>query len=176
MTFFNKTIFSILFFLTFSVSSFSQQNIFDIARTGTLKDIQKAAIKNPESINTKNENGYTPLILACYRGNIAVAKFLIQYSKTVNVASDMGTPLMAATYKGQTEIVKLLLENKADPNIADGNGTTPLIYCAMFGHTEILKLLLDNKANKTHKDKDGKTAFEFAVFSGNQDIINQLKI
>lgn len=176
MVFFNKAIFSILFFLTLSVSSFSQQNIFDIARTGTLKDIQKAAIKNPESINTKNENGYTPLILACYRGNIAVAKFLVQYSKTVNVTSNMGTPLMAATYKLQTEIVKLLLDNKADPNLTDGNGTTPLIYCAMFGNTEILKLLLENKADKTHKDKDGKTAFEFAVFSGNQEIINQLKI
>lgn len=176
MTFFNKTIFSILFFLTFSVSSFSQQNIFDIARTGTIKDIQKAAIKNPESINTKNENGYTPLILACYRGNVAVAKFLIQYSKTVNVSSDMGTPLMAATYKGQTEIVKLLLENKANPNLADGNGTTPLIFCAMFGNIDILKILLAYKADKLHKDKDGKTAFEFAVFSGNQNIINQLKI
>lgn len=154
---------------------FAQKNIFDIARTGTLVDIKKAAIADPKCLNLKNENGYTPLILACYRGNLEVAKFLIENSKTVNISCDMGTPLMAATYKGQTEIVQLLLDNNANPNIADANGTTPLIFCAMFGNEKILDLLLKYKVNKQQKDKEGKTAFEFAVFSGNEKIINKLK-
>jgi hypothetical protein len=159
----------------FSASAFSQSDVFNVARSGTVEDLKTLLNKTPEVINAKNENGFTPLILACYKGNFPVAKFLIENSKTINTSSDMGTPLMAATYKGQTELVKLLLENKANPNIADGNGTTPLIYAAMFGNTDILNLLLKYKADKTHKDKDGKTAFEFAVFSGNQEIINQLK-
>jgi ankyrin repeat protein len=168
------TLLCVMFFV-FSANLFSQTNVFDIARSGTVEDLKILVHKNPEIINTKNENGFTPLILACYKGNVAVANFLIENSKTIDISSDMGTPLMAATYKGQVELVQLLLEHKANPNIADSNGTTPLIYAAMFDNTNIMSLLLKYKADKTHKDKDGKTAFEFAAFSGNQEIINQLK-
>jgi ankyrin repeat protein len=175
MNFFLRITLLCCVFFVFSAKVFSQNDVFNAARSGTVEDLKILVYKNPEIINTKNENGFTPLILACYKGNVAVAKFLIENSKTIDVSSDMGTPLMAATYKGQAELVQLLLENKANPNIADSNGTTPLIYAAMFGNTKVMSLLLKYKADKTHKDKDGKTAFEFAVFSGNQEIINQLK-
>lgn len=171
---FKITLLSIVF-VAFSTSAFSQKNVFDTARSGTVEDLKIVMDKNPEVINTKNENGFTPLILACYKGNIAVAKFLIENSKTINTSSDMGTALMAATYKGQVELVQLLLEKNANPNIADSNGTTPLIYAVMSRNTNIISLLLKYKADKAHRDKDGKTAFEFAVFSENQEIINQLK-
>ncbi|WP_395057533.1 ankyrin repeat domain-containing protein [Flavobacterium sp.] len=170
-----KITFLSIVLMAFSSSGFSQNNVFNIARLGNIEELKILVNKDSEVINTKNENGFTPLILACYKGNVAVAKFLIENSKTIDTSSDMGTPLMAATYKGQVELVQLLLENNANPNIADSNGTTPLIYAAMFGNTNIMSLLLKYKADKTHKDKDGKTAFEFAVFSGNQEIINQLK-
>ncbi|WP_395047675.1 ankyrin repeat domain-containing protein [Flavobacterium sp.] len=170
-----RIVLSLVVFFAFSANVFSQNDVFNVARSGTVEDLRALINQDSEVINTKNENGFTPLILACYKGNVAVAKFLIEKSKTIDTSSDMGTPIMAATYKGQLELVKLLLENNANPNIADSNGTTPLIYAAMFGNTNIMSLLLKYKADKTHKDKDGKTAFEFAVFSGNQEIINQLK-
>ncbi len=175
MKFSFRIVLLLVVFFAFSANVFSQKDVFNVARSGTVEDLKILVNKNQEVINTKNENGFTPLILACYKGNVAVAKFLIKNSKTIDTSSDMGTPLMAATYKGQVELVKLLLENNANPNITDSNGTTPLIYAAMFGNTNIMSLLLKYKADKTHKDKDGKTAFEFAVFLGNQDIINQLK-
>ena len=161
-------------FLCFLVSPAQEKNVFNIARSGTLIDIQNLYKSNPDLINSVSDSKSTPLILACYRGNIEVAKFLIKNVKDINYNSDMGTALMAATYKNQPELVKLLLETKANPNLKDANGTTALSLAVQFKNDELVKLLLDHKADKTIRDNKGKTAFEYAVFSQNEPIINLL--
>ena len=162
------------FFVTINCHS-QEKTVFDVARKGTLSEIQAIYSRNPEIINSVDENKSTPLILACYRGNLEVAKFLIKYVKEINYGSDMGTALMASTYKNQTELVKLLLESKANPNIADANGTTALLLALQFKNIELVKLLLKFNADKTLKDNKGKTAFEYAVFSENEQLINLFK-
>jgi len=161
--------------LCFYISTAQEKNVFDIARSGTLTEIQNLNKSNPDLINSLNENKTSPLILACYRGNIEVAKFLIENVKNINYNSDMGTALMAATYKNQPQLVKLLLEKKANPNATDANGITALSLAVQFKNTELVKLLLEYKADKTIKDNKGKTAFEYAVFSQHEPIINLLK-
>ena len=169
-----KNIFLTLSVLVFSFG-FSQTNVFDIARKGTFQDMEFLHKTNPDAINQVNEGGNSPLILACYKGNVEVATFLIKNVKDINFNSPMGTALMAATVKGNVDLVKLLLESKANINATDGNGITSLIYAVQFQNHEMVKILVEHKADKNIKNKEGKTAFEFAVFSGNQTIINQLK-
>lgn len=161
--------------MNFASANSQTRNVFDIARKGSLIEIQSIADSNPDIINSVNENNHSPLILACYRGNIEVAKFLIVKVRDINYSSDMGTALMSATYKNQTELVKALLENKANPNITDLNGTTALLLAVQFKNLELVKILLDYKADKNIKDKRGKTAFEYAVFSGKEELITLLK-
>lgn len=161
--------------LFFSISNAQDKTVFDVARNGTLAEIQNLNKSNPDLINSLNENKTSPLILACYRGNLEVAQFLIENVKDINYNSDMGTALMAATYKNQPQLVKLLLEKKANPNATDANGITALSLAVQFKNTELVKMLLDYKADKTIKDKKGKTAFEYAVFSQNEPIINLFK-
>ena len=167
----------LLFLLLYITTLFAQEkpDVFDIARKGTLAQAKAAFNNNPKAFFTINKDGYSPLILACYRGNTEVAQFLIENGSDINGSSSMGTPLMAAVFKGNLEIVKLLLANNANINMADGNGTTALIYAVQFQNKTVLSLLLENKADKTHKSKEGKTAFEYAVFAGNDEIINLLK-
>ena len=169
----NKIITTFLFL--FSLNAFSQSDVFDVARKGTVEEMKLLVKKDANIVNSKNDSRFTPLILACYKGNIDVAKFLIENSKTINESSDMGTPLMACAVKGNIEISEFLLKNGANPNLTDPKGTTALIYAVQFENIDLVNLLLKYKANKNLKDNDGKTAFEFAVFSGNQQIINQLK-
>lgn len=166
-----------LILMVFTFSSFAQgeKTVFDIARTGTVEQITSLFKQNPKIVNATNDAGYSPLILASYRGNTHVAEFLINNGADVNANSSMGSPLMAAVVKGNIEMVKLLLEKKAGVNAADANGVTALIYAVQFRNAEILKILLDHKADKAHLDKEGKTAFEHAVFAGNESIINLLK-
>lgn len=166
-----------IFLLVFCINSNAQETIdvFEIARKGTTEQVKIALSSNPNAFNTVNADGYSPLILACYKGNNEVAKLLIGIGTDLNGNSKMGTPLMASIVKGNNEIAKLLIESKADVNIFDENGTTALIYAVMFKNKMIIKLLLENKVDKTHKDKSNKTAFEYAVFSKDEEIINLLK-
>lgn len=169
-----KLLVAVLLLCLFS-SQAQDKNVFDIARSGTLTEIQDLYKSNPDLINSLNESRTSPLILACYRGNVEVAKFLIENAKDINYNSDMGTALMAATYKNHPELVKLLLDKKANPNAADTNGTTALSLAVQFKNSPLVQLLLEHKADKTIKDNKGKTAFEYAVFSQNEQIINLLK-
>lgn len=70
-----------------------------MARSGTTIEASELLKKNPDLANVLNEAGYSPLILACYRGNTEVAKFLIQNGANLNYNNAMGTPLMAAVLK-----------------------------------------------------------------------------
>ncbi|HEY5345446.1 MAG TPA: ankyrin repeat domain-containing protein [Verrucomicrobiae bacterium] len=68
----------------------------------------------------------TPLHHACYNGNSAVVKLLLDQQgielNTIDV--DNYTPLMWAARKGNSEIVALLLKAGADPSIKNKNGET----------------------------------------------------
>ena len=168
--------FLVLFFLipNYGISQ-EKGNIFDVARKGTVQQIKKIYKKNPKCVLQVNENGFSALVLAIYKNNNQVAKYLIDKGSDINQLSDMGSPFMAAVVKGNIEIAKVLLEKKANIDLSDPNGVTALMYAAQFQNVEITKLLLQHNVNKTLIDKNGKTAFEYAVFSKNEEIINLLK-
>lgn len=148
-----------------------EKNVFDIARKGTLAEIQNLYKKQPEVINTINESKSNPLILACYRNNEEVALFLIDKVKDINYNSGMGTALMAGVMSGNIAIVKKLIASKADLNQGDTYNKTALIYAAFFNKNEIAKLLIEAGADKNLKDSDGKTALDFANFNKNTELI-----
>lgn len=172
-----KQLLTLLFCLSLIQFCSAQEkvNVFDVARKGTLAQAKELFKSDPKIFDSKSPEGFSPLILACYRGNNEVAKFMIESGCKLNGNSSMGTPLMASIVKGNNEIAKLLIEKNADVNLSDLNGTTALIYAVQFQNKTVLKLLLDNKADKAHKSKEGKTAFEYAVFAENEEIINLLK-
>lgn len=157
--------------------SFAQEklDVFDIARKGTVTQAKEAIKANPKAFNTVNQDGYTPLILACYRNNIHVAKFIIENGGEINSNSAMGTPLMAAVVKGNTDIVKLLLEKHADVNLADANKTTALLYASMFKNHEISRLLIKAKADPNFKDSRGNSAIDYAILANDDQLIEILK-
>ena len=79
-----------------------------------------------------SKNGITPLMMACYKGHLEIAKVLIKADKsTVNqtdfdgIAAFVGCLCM----NGHTEIVRLLLENGSNPNMTDNNGKSALMDC-----------------------------------------------
>ncbi|GLB52212.1 ankyrin repeat-containing protein [Neptunitalea chrysea] len=150
-------------------------NVFDLARNGTLQQMDSLYTKTPYKIDSIDMRGFTPLILSCYRGSDEVAVFVAEHTKNINYSSDNGTALMALVFKQNLELSKKLLDYGADPNMADKNGVTPLIYAIQFKNLPMVELLLEKGADKSQKDATGKSPFEYAVFSKNQEIINLLK-
>jgi hypothetical protein len=156
-------------------SSFAQKDVFAIARNGTVEEMKTLFEKDVNCVNQVNDFGFSPLILASYRGNFEVAKYLITIVNDINYQSPEGTALMAAVMRNNTELILLLIEKKANLDLTSQNGVTALMLATQFKSIEIIKILLQNKANKLLKDNEGKTAFEYAVNTNNETIIKLLK-
>lgn len=151
------------------------KSIFDIARSGTVAEVKDLMKQNPDIINQTNEGGFSPLILACYRGNVEVGEFLIDHVKDVNYKSREGTALAGLSVKYNKKLVESLLKKNANPNIADDTGSTPLFWAVKLGNKELVELLLIYKADKSIKDSMGMTPFEYALKTDNKEIISLLK-
>ncbi|WP_299224496.1 ankyrin repeat domain-containing protein [uncultured Psychroserpens sp.] len=162
----------ILFLCTLSsLISYSQNDVFDVARFGTLEEVKMLMAVNPDTINSIDNNGFMPLTLACYKGNEDVALFLASHVKDIDGNSKYGTPLMAAVYKKRPKVVEHLLKLRANPNVADVNGTTPLHYAIILRNEPIIKLLIKAEADVDFKDNRGNTAKDYAAMTKNESII-----
>ena len=166
----------LLIILTFfNLASAQNNDLFDIARKGNLLDIEKLYSADSNVVNAVDKNGSSMLILACYRGNLPVATFLINNNASVNYRSKNGTALMACVVKNNTDLFDLLISKGANPNLTDDNGMTALMLAVQFNNENMVKKLLDEKSDKYIKCKLNKTAFEYAVEFDNEKIINLLK-
>lgn len=163
-----------LFLLIFSFS-FAQKDVFTVARNGTVNEMKMLFEKNANCINEVDKNEFSPLILASYRGNFEVAKYLITIVKDVNYQSPEGTALMAAVMRNDTELIHLLIEKNANLDLTSQTGVTALMLAIQLKKIEIIKILLQHKANILLKDNEGKTAFEYAVNTNDDKIIQLLK-
>ncbi|MCX5753137.1 MAG: ankyrin repeat domain-containing protein [Candidatus Krumholzibacteria bacterium] len=91
----------------------------------------------------RNDEGFTPLTLACERGYTDIVKYFA--SKGADVSNAGGafksTGLHAAAAKGYGDLATFLIESGAPVNAEDSDGHTPLYYADRHGNTEIAKAL-----------------------------------
>jgi ankyrin repeat protein len=110
------------------------------------------------NVNEKDEAGYTALMWAARKGNMEIARALVEARADLNVrdcASAGWTPLMHAIHKNQNDLAHLLIERGADVNATAGDcrehqaegGKTALAYAAANDNAEIVKALLVRGAN-----------------------------
>lgn len=157
------------------VSIANTQTCFDIARKGTVEQLNQLYQKDNTVIHSIDQYGSSMLILACYKQNIDVANYLIEKQVDVNYVSDNGTALMAATVKGNIALCEKLLQNGANPDLSDGNGVTALMYAIQFKNIPLIELLLKYNADKKLINREGISTFEYAVNTKNEQIINLIK-
>ena len=170
----NKLALFLLLSIFICLNGFTQ-DIYDACRKGNVELIQQLSKINPDTVNTPNKSGYTPLIIAGYRNQLDAVKMLLDLGANVNAPSEDGTVLTAACYKSNTALVKLLLEYQADVQVKNNAGTTPLMFAIMAENEEIVKLLLAKKADINAMDNANKSVIEYAKDCDNL-VIKQLII
>jgi hypothetical protein len=167
----SKLILGMFLFVSFHVLS---QDVFEMARSGSLADLKAYNDNSPHKLNEVNEQGYTPLMLAAYHGNLETATYLVKNGANIDGESKYGTPIMAAAIKGNYEIVSLLLSEGADLDKVDANGTSALLYTSIFSLNEIASLLLKGGADSKLKDSKGNSALDYAILTQNETLIKLL--
>ena len=115
----------------------------------------------------KNDDGSTPLHIACHKGHIEEVTTLLAENADVNQAANDGiTPLYAACHNGHIEVVATLLAENADVNKADNDGDTPLYAACGNGRAEVVATLLAENADVNQAANDGTTPL-YAACGGN---------
>ena len=124
----------------------------------------KALVENGADVNTRNDDGETPLILATENENLDVMRFLIRNGSDVNARKNDGkTPLIIASMGENTDdVIMLLIESGADVNAKDNEGNTPLTMTSSDGDLNLSKILVNNGANVNARTNDGATPLMLA--------------
>jgi hypothetical protein len=92
-------------------------------------------------------------MIACYKGHLKIAKYLIDAKADVNRKSVKGnTALHDCAESGSLEIMKLLLANGAKIDV-DAYGMTPLLAAAVTGHIHIVEYLIADPDLVSRKEK-----------------------
>jgi ankyrin repeat protein len=123
-------------------------------RKQAINDV-KELLENNERIpvNYGGEYGYTPLIAACYRGNLQIVRMLIDYGvyvgrKEETLYRNKESPIFVAARENLLEILNELIDNGADVDAKRDDGMTPLMIAAWNGHVSIVEALLKAGADK----------------------------
>ena len=142
-------------------------------KLGSVKSFELIA-KHPKSnVNVRNSHGETPLMLVCLKGDLGLAKMLIQRDADINHPG--WTSLHYAATGGHASIIQLLLDESAYIDAESPNGTTPLMMAARYGNEKAVRLLLSEGADLNLKNQLGFTALDFAVQGSRPDAIKLLQ-
>ena len=117
------------------------------------------------NVNTRFDDGQTPLHLAAISNHLAITEYLLQNSADTKVQDSSGaTPLHEAVRYGNLEIAKLLLNSGANINARDNIGKTPvMLIFPQDKMLEIYSLLVSYKADLLQKDMYGDTVLHTAA-------------
>jgi uncharacterized protein len=124
-------------------------------------------------IDTPNTSNETPLMMACLRGQLALARQLVARGAAINRAG--WTPLHYAATGPGTAVVAWLLEQEAAIDAPSPNRSTPLMMAARYGAIDSAELLLARGANPKLRNDRGLTAAEFARGAGREALAAKLE-
>lgn len=143
-------------------------------RAGDVEKVE-TALKNGADVNSPDNWGRTPLIVALQQGKAPVVELLVNRGASVAATDAWGrTPLLVATQLKNKAAIRLLLENKSDVNAANKNDITPLIAAAQTGNQEAATMLLGAGAAPDREDNLGWTALMWAAYRKDDAIVKML--
>lgn len=133
-------------------------------------------------INAPDEQGNTPLHVACLYSRSEVLELLLAY-EGIHVTmenEDGNTPLhyFCRSFPSPTcqALLRVLLSLGADPNKPNQSGETPLHKAILNNSVRVLLIecLLDNGADVNSVSKLGESALHYAVRLGRKDVVSRL--
>ncbi|MGZ7457596.1 ankyrin repeat domain-containing protein [Pseudomonas sp. Ma2-10] len=139
-----------------------QDYYFDAARRGDVPMLE-TFIEAGYSLDTRDNKGYTALILAAYHGqSVAVDRLLAAGADAC--ASDLrgNTALMGAIFKGEMQVARTLLAANCSPDQRNGAGQTAAMYAGLFKRVELLDALKAKGADLYAEDPLGNSAARLA--------------
>lgn len=160
------------------VKSGAPFDVFSASAYGTLKETARIIKSEPALVHAYSPDGWTPLHLASFFGNIMVVEYLVVSHADVNAISKnelRNQPLNAATASNKLDIAQYLLMKGADVHFAQHGGITPLHAAAHSGNEDLVRILLDHQADPSSKNDKGETPMDMAAQQGHLNVVSILR-
>ena len=155
-------------------------DVFEAAAVGDVNRLREL-VQDESAANAWSSDGFSPLHLAVFFGQLEAARFLLTQGADVEAAARNqrfaaeARPLHSAVAAQHLEVIKLLLSAGADPNSRQHGGFTPLLEAAQLGNVELVDLLLAHGANEADTLDDGTSASALAKKAGNALLADRLQ-
>ena len=130
------------------------------------------------SINSKNENGWTPIYRSIIANNLIALSELLKLGSDPDIGNNLGeTPLYLCVDVDNYDALIILLQYNANTNIAKRNGTTPLHIAAKKNKDNYISALLRNNANPNLQNKlYSQTPMHIAIINKvSEEMLNLFK-
>ncbi|MGZ8695778.1 MAG: ankyrin repeat domain-containing protein [Gaiellaceae bacterium] len=131
-------------------------DVFEAAAFGRGDRLRELLDEDPSRANAFGDDGFHPLGLACFFGQLEAARLLLDHGADVNALSTNEHVQTAAIHAAAAaeakdeatryELVKLALEHGADPNLRQGGGFRAVDAARQNGDARVEELLLEQGA------------------------------
>lgn len=154
-----------------------QESLHDFIKAGDV-DKLKDALSRGKNVNEKDEDGYTPLMLAVRLRQNEMIPLLLEAGADILEKDEMGcTALLhllknAWKWSDESSTVDFLslvrLSGKSVVAERDADGETALMHAVANGLTECATALIELGANVNARDDNGRTVLMHAVWRDNE--------
>jgi len=141
------------------------------------RDFCDLLILHNADVNSKDNNGDTPLHIASLRANKNMVTVLLDNKADMNATNNSGETILHYAVKSKEKVkyvTRLLLSEGADVNARNVEGRTPLHRLAQSGDTGRAEILLSSGADINAADNAGKTPLHCAVKKGHARFVELL--
>ncbi len=150
-------------------------DIFEAAALGDVARLKGLLASEGGLVKARSTDGFTPLHLACFFGQLDAAEGLLQHGADPNAVSPNRIAVIhSAAASRNAALLKLVLRGGANPNLQQQRGYTALHEAAMHNSVDRAQALLDAGADLGVKTDDGQTAAEMAAQNGSTAVAELL--
>ena len=151
-------------------------DLYEAAALGDVGRLQKLLGNDASQVNSKSNDGFTPLHLACFFRRPEAAQVLLAAGADPKMMSSHNIHVIhSAAASNDVALVRLVLAAGADPNVQQNGGYTALQAAAMNNNPEMARTLLAAGADRSSKNDQGHTAYDVAIMAGATEVAELVK-
>ena len=127
--------------------------------SGSFESVDACLNDDGEGVHVRSGNGRVALMFAAVRGDVRIARRLVDAGAKVDEQSDTGmTAFHYACEAGRRELAEFLLSKGADLHAQTKAGGTGLMFAALNAHLGLVRLLVSRGSDVRHKNHPGLDA------------------